>query len=808
MLKTHRNRRRGAVLALCAWLGALPTPPALADEPLAAAPAPAATVAAAETITVVAPRVLSTASYAPNTTESVTALQLTETINTATTAGVLQYLPSTHVRERYIGDRNAVLVMRVNSSIASAQTTVYADGLLLSNFLNNSFGTAPRWGLVAPVEIERIDTLYGPFSALYPGNSAGGVVNIQTRLPKAFEAHVKADLFSQRFKLYGTDDRFNGGHASAALGNAVGDWAFWVAVDHLDNKGQPQTFGNTVAKSGAPAAPGSFTDVSGSAVFNDIDTSGRPRTIVSSTGIDHTVQDNAKLKLAYSFTPELQAHYTLGYWHNDSEGTVVSYLRDATGRTVFNAGPALANPFKFVRIDGKDFTVSNAAPSRSASEHWMHGLTLKSSSGGTWDGELVASLYDQARDVARSASLRNGLDSGLGEVRPGGQLTDAHGTGWNNVDLRGVWRSEGTLASAHTLSFGLHHDRYKLASVTYGTAAAPIDDWLLSRAGTLNTNSFGKTRTQAVYLQDEWRLAPELTLAVGGRYEHWRAYDGSNYNDANSGPNPKNLAYADRAQSDFSPKAHLAWWATPSWLLRASYGTGVRYPTVAEMFQTFNGPNNIRTNDPNLKPEKVHSAEGVVQQQLNGGLWRASLFFEDKRDALISQSDVTVTPNISSIQNVDKLRTWGVELAWQLTDFGLRDVDVNGSTTYTHSIIVRDSRNPGLEGTLQPRIPDWRATLVATWHATAALSASLSYRYSGRQHNALFNTATGQYNDVNPNVYGAVSHYSVFDAKLAWRLAPEWRVALGVNNLGNFKYYVNPNPYPQRTWFASLQYDV
>jgi iron complex outermembrane receptor protein len=123
-------------------------------------------------------------------------------------------------------------------------------------------------------------------------------------------------------------------------------------------------------------------------------------------------------------------------------------------------------------------------------------------------------------------------------------------------------------------------------------------------------------------------------------------------------------------------------------------------------------------------------------------------------------------------------------------------------------LIVRNSRNPGLEGTVQPRIPDWRATLVGTWHATQALSASLSYRYSGRQHNALFNTATQQYNDPNPNVYGAVSHYSVVDAKLLYRFTRQYSASLGVNNLGNFKYYVNPNPYPQRTWFASLKADI
>ena len=129
----------------------------------------------------------------PATVESINAQQIRETVNTVTTAGALQNLPSVHVRERYIGDRNAILVLRANSAIASAQTLVYADHLLLSNLLNNSFSTPPRWGMVAPNEIERIDIMYGPFSALYPGNSMGGVVNITTRMPEKFEAHAAID---------------------------------------------------------------------------------------------------------------------------------------------------------------------------------------------------------------------------------------------------------------------------------------------------------------------------------------------------------------------------------------------------------------------------------------------------------------------------------------------------------------------------------------------------------------------------------------------------------------------------------------
>ena len=44
-----------------------------------------------------------------------------------------------------------------------------------------------------------------------------------------------------------------------------------------------------------------------------------------------TLQDHAKLKLAYDITPTLRASYTLGWWRNDADRDVDSFLRDAVG---------------------------------------------------------------------------------------------------------------------------------------------------------------------------------------------------------------------------------------------------------------------------------------------------------------------------------------------------------------------------------------------------------------------------------------------------------------------------------------------
>lgn len=757
----------------------------------------------------------------PNTVEGVNAMQISESINAATTPQVLQYLPSIHVRERYIGDINSVLVMRVNSSISSAQTTVYADDLLLSNFLNNSFSSAPRWNMVSPEEIDRVDVMYGPFSALYPGNSAGGVVVMKTRMPEKFEAHAKLDYFGENFKLYGTDKYYDGVHGAASIGSRVNEFSFWISGDHLDNHGHPMTFTAATAKTGAAAGAGTFTTIS-SGAHKDIDTSGNPRVVTSAAGIDHTVQDNLKVKLAYDFTPTIRGAYTLGYWQNDSEKRGESYLKDAAGRTVFGTGPNVAatGVYRYVRIDGKDYTVTAPASSNTESEHWMHGLSLKSDTKGTWDWDVVASYFNQDKDLTRTSIGNFGLNASDGPTVIGGTIADASGTGWKTLDLRGDWRPSGDMKSEHQVSFGYHYGNYETQTDTYNVVVGT--DWRNGSKGTLSQNSRGETETQAIYLQDAWAFSPDWKLVAGGRWEKWDATNGSNFAAGT------NVKYGDRTVHAFSPKISLAFQANADWSLRGSYGEGVRFPTVGELFTNigitttsganatpaqiagFPAPYNVaKTNDPNLKPERVNSWELTAERAIGIGMWRTSLFYEDKEDALISQTDFTTLPGyqIRSVQNVDKVRTRGVETAIQLSDLWIDGFDLTGSVTYTDSTITKNRKNPGLEGTDQPRIPDWRATLMGVYRANDKLTLTIAGRYSGRQHNSLYDTVNKKYTDVNPNVYGAVSHYFVVDAKASYKVANEWTASLGVNNLNNFKYYVNPNPYPQRTWFATVKFD-
>ncbi len=709
----------------------------------------------------------------PAVSEGITASQMEESINVINTEDALKYMPSLEVRKRFVGDTNGIVASRSSGTLVSARSLVYADNLLLSNLLGNSYAYPPRWGLVTPEEIDRIDVIYGPFSAEYPGNAMGAVINMTTRMPEKFEGHFKTQAFRQNFKLYGTDETYSGYQASAALGGRAGDLSWWASFNHLDSHGQPMSFA-TKALSTTPAGGG---DQVVSGAYRDRDPNGAQRVVLGATSVTHTLQDQTKIKLAYDLTPQVQATYTLGWWQNDSVSTVSSYLRNAAGNPVYSGN---------VNIGGMRYNLANTDlnPSRGDQEHWLHGLSLKTKTGGEWDWELAASLYDYGKDITRAPTVAvpTALSGGAGRI------TDMNGTGWHTLDLRGQWRP-GLAQGQHEVSFGYHYDRYVLDTLVSDTS-----NWIAGSAGARRSAFAGKTEMHAIYAQDAWKFVRDWKLTLGGRIEHWQAFDGSISNQTTT------LGYEERNETFFSPKAALSFQASPVWALRASLARAYRMPTVAELYQGSINVNTIVNNDPNLKPEKALTGELTAERDLGNGLLRATLFQENAEDALYSQTNVTVTPNVTNIQNIDKIRTRGLELVYQGMDVGIAGLDLTGSITYADSEIMKNDKAPSTVGNKQPRVPNWRTTLAATYRQSDRLSYTLAGRYSGRQYNTLTNS------DINPNTYGGTSSFVVIDARVHYKVAKQWKAALGVDNLNNRRYFV-AHPYPQRTVVAELKFD-
>jgi iron complex outermembrane recepter protein len=732
--------------------------------------------AALERVTVTASRPATLPIEIPTTIESITGQQVERTINASDAGDALKYFPSLSVRKRYIGDYDhAVLATRASGSGNSARSLVYADGILLSNLLGNGAAFTPRWGLVTPEEIERVDVLYGPFSAAYSGNSAGAIVDFVTRMPSELEAHAKLQGFTQKYRLYGTDDRFSGGDGSASIGSRAGAFAWWIAANHLDSNAQPVSF---VVKNVPATTSSTGTPVTGA--FLDRNPREVPGYVLGTTTQTHTVQDHAKVKLAYELTPTLRASYTLGYWRNGADRRVDSFLRDAAGNVVNSTGVA-----QDVNIDGRRYAVlpTDFARSKSDMEHVIQGLAVKSHTLGTWDWEAAASVYDFARDIVRT-QMPDGTNPDAGRI------TDQHGTGWNTLALKGIWRPQGP-GGEHIAEFGIQRDGYKLQTLVSDTP-----DWQQDEAAARFSAFTGRTSLASVWAQEAWRFAPAWKTVLGARLEHWRADDGSIANATAT------LSFAPRSETDLSPKAALSWQAADEWLLQASIGRAVRMPTVSELFQGSISATDIVNNDPNLLPEKSWTTELSAQRDLGrAASLRSTLFFERTQDALYSQVNATAGGTVATIQNVDRIRTVGVEVAGQGSDLLVKGLGLTGSVTYADSKITQNDKFPASVGKQQPRVPRWRAALLASYVADDVWSASVGVRYSGQQYGQLDNS------DSNGYAYTGFSRFFVVDLRAQYRFSRSWLVSAGIDNVNDYRYWAF-HPYPQRTFHAELRFDL
>ncbi|HEX8467897.1 MAG TPA: TonB-dependent receptor [Allosphingosinicella sp.] len=702
----------------------------------------------------------------PATVESVDSQRLEETTAIITPEDSLRYMPSLLVRKRHVGDTQSPLATRTSGVGASARSLIYADGLLLSALIgNNNTSASPRWGMVSPEEIERVDVLYGPYSAAYPGNSIGAVVNITTRLPDRSEGSVSASTSVQSFDQYGTGGVFPAWQAGATLGGREGSFAWFASANHVDSESQPLAYA-TVARPANPGAAG--TPVTGA--FADVNRAGAPIFVLGAAGLEHHEQDNLKLKLAWEAGPGLKLTYRGGLFLNDTEARAKTYLSGGRFAGTLN-------------IAGRTVNVPASAFSNNVylqdERHWMHGLSAEGEAAGV-EWRAVGSLYDFDKHEQR---LPSGALPAASAGGPGSILR-LNGTGWRTLDLE--LRSGG-------LRGGAHYDGFHLNSRRFATP-----DWRTGAPGALTQLARGRTRTLALWAEDAFDLADTLELTLGARYEGWRAYGGRNFSLAPA----LDVAQPRQSAQGISPKASLRWIPARGLSLTLAAGQAYRFPTVSELYQAISTGPTLTVPDPNLRPERARSAELAGMWTMRSGHVRLSLFGESIRNALISQTAPLVpgsTALFSFVQNVGHVRTTGAELAFERRGLGLAQLDLSGSVTLVRPKVVEDVAFPAAEGKDIPQVPRRRATLVMTWRASDGASLTLAGRYASRSFGTIDNS------DIVAHTYQGFEGYLVADARANFRVGEHWNAAFGVENLTNDKYYLF-HPFPHRSFTAELTY--
>ena len=733
----------------------------------------------------------------PQQSYSVTAKQIDETINLKDPEDAVKYMPSLFVRKRNDGDNQAVLATRSWGLNSSARTLIYYDDLLISALIgNNNSGAAPKWNLISPEAIGRVDFLNGPFAAAYPGNSIGGVLLITSKMPDKPFAVAKETVSIMPWNQYGTKDTYVTSQTSAAAGDRKGPLSWLVSANYLDSYQQPLTY-----------TTNGTIPVGTTGTFPALNKQGVPANVVGTGTLAHSQQTSANLRLAYDVSPLVQATYSLGIWNNHQTSDPQTYLRSTA-----NGAPTFAGIAGFA---SSKYTWDQT--------HLSNAVSLKSDTKGVFDFDLSASTYNYLQDILLNPFTV--APSGAG-YSLNGKITRNDGTNWQNADAKGIWRPFG-VDGPHEVSFGVHGDRYRfenpvyLSSVWYATSS--------TGTGQLFSTGVGETRTGALWVQDAWKIAPNLKLTLGGRLENWRALDGFNINPntaAGTGTPavpipllalvPKNQP--ELSSTNFSPKASLSFDPNKDWNVTASFGEAYRYPTVTELYQNVVVGGVATFANPFLAPEHDFTGELNVERKWNDGRVRLTLFKEKTFNAIISQTNLVTNPvtqaqtPTTTISNVDAIRMQGVELSAEKDNVGIKGLQLFGSVTYVDSRILSDPGWAGLDplnpvpnkfttvvGKRVPFVPDWRAKFGVTYRPNESWAYTVAARYSGKQYSTLDNT------DIIPHVYGAFDNFFVVDMKVHYNATRNFAFDFGIDNLFNQQYFLF-HPFPGRTFVLAGKY--
>jgi len=298
----------------------------------------------------------------------------------------------------------------------------------------------------------------------------------------------------------------------------------------------------------------------------------------------------------------------------------------------------------------------------------------------------------------------------------------------------------------------------------------------------------------SIYSQIDTYLTERLKLSAGMRWEVNKLNDDLDY-------------------SEPVFRAGINYQATSSTFLRASFGQGYRYPSVAEKFASAEvGALKIFKN-PELEPERGWNAEAGIKQAINVGRWIGFLdlaAFRTEYKNMIEYTfgaypkDSTAVPTIDDIGfkalNIGTARITGFELSASGEGrAGPFSVQIMAGYTYI---------NPVDPSIIDEVGKDEDESYILKYRRRHLLKGDLNFKYRG-----LFAGLNFQYNSKMINVdevfidplFGELIQpgfpeywsnrsdgYSLVDARIGWNITKWMRINSIIRNVFNVEYLGRP----------------
>jgi outer membrane receptor protein involved in Fe transport len=444
------------------------------------------------------------------------------------------------------------------------------------------------------------------------------------------------------------------------------------------------------------AEPGAVSPFLGSAAVNDRGESELSGVLTQSLGRGFAVASGRWDRgQGFFTTPDSQRVPATARAAFDSWNVALRTVAPLTDEVEVQARVGVFRDARTLRFEGADST--------SAGED----ASIRFVGRGAWQFDALA--YVQARDFSNVVISATRFTPTLDQRR-----TPSTGVG-------GKFELRPPIAEGHDVRIGADYRRAdgELQEEAISAFTGAITE--RRRAG-------GATANFGIFLEDDWQIGP-LTLNGGLRADR-SSITGGFYRAVSpvTGAVVSEVIAPDRADWSLSWRAGALFYATRRLDLRAAAYTGLRLPTLNELYRPFVVFPVTTEANANLANERLKGFEiGFDWQPVNAVVIAVTAFDNEVENAI---ANVTIAPNLRRRANLPAIAARGIE-ASVAAKFG--QVSLDGALAWTDAQVQGEGASADLDGLRPAQTPEFAATLTLGWEPAPGWRLAATARHVSAQ---------------------------------------------------------------------------
>jgi len=289
-----------------------------------------------------------------------------------------------------------------------------------------------------------------------------------------------------------------------------------------------------------------------------------------------------------------------------------------------------------------------------------------------------------------------------------------------STGIGGKFELRPPIAEAHEIRIGIDYRR---------ADGELQEDAISAFTGRITENRWagGTTDNLGLFVEDDWQIGP-LLINGGLRADRTSISDGFYRAVTPAGALVSEVIAPDRSDWALSWRAGALIYATRRLDLRAAAYTGLRLPTLNELYRPFVVFPVVTAANADLRNERLEGFElGLNWQPVNAVVLSLTAFDNEVENAI---ANVTIAPNLRQRQNLPAIKARGVE-GTLAARFGT--VSLDGSLTFTDAEIRGDGAAIALDGNRPPQVPEFSASLTLGWQPAAGWQLAGTLRHVSAQ---------------------------------------------------------------------------